>query len=224
MNYLDRAEAALVETASKVGPILSPVPTAYLVGRATIEHLAWPLPIGVTAALVIECLGLASTGLALELYAYNKGKRKSDQAAPFVLSVALVGVYFVTALALTVALDIATGLAVYAPALFPVLSLAGVSILAIRIDHRERLTAIERGKVERRKKRQEKTDTDRTPTEPVRRWPDKAAFLADPDRPDHLTADELAAMAGIAPRTARRWKAESRNGAQLRQQIEKEQQ
>lgn len=48
-------------------------------------------------------------------------------------------------------------------------------------------------------------------TTPEIRWPDKAAFVADTDRPDGLTTNQLAEMAEIAPRTARRWLAAVRS-------------
>lgn len=153
MNWLDRLENAVVEIASKIGPILAPAPTAFLVGRASIEHLNWPLPVGVIAALVIECLGLATTGLALDLWRYRKSKRKTDPPAPLALAISLIVVYFIVAIALTVALDINPELARFAPAIFPMLSLAGVSVLALRVDHRGKLAEIERGKTERRQKR-----------------------------------------------------------------------
>lgn len=38
-----------------------------------------------------------------------------------------------------------------------------------------------------------------------RRWSDRAAFMADGDRPSDLTAVELSDLAGISERTARRW-------------------
>lgn len=47
---------------------------------------------------------------------------------------------------------------------------------------------------------------------PVPRWPDKGAFLADTDRPEDLTYESLAEMAGVSQRTARRWLAAARNG------------
>lgn len=219
MNWLDRAESGLVEVASKVGPILAPVPTAYLVGASSVRHLDWPWPIGVIAAVVVECLGLASTGLALTLWDYQKSKRKSDPPSPFWLSLVIVTAYFVVAVVLTVVLDIVPSLAIYAPALFPALSLAGVTILAVRIDHRERLAQIERRRVkdraDRDQRKAEKVESVRSVsgqvTAPEIRWPDKAAFVTDTDRPDGLTTNQLAEMAGIAPRTARRWLAAVRS-------------
>jgi hypothetical protein len=42
------------------------------------------------------------------------------------------------------------------------------------------------------------------------RWPDKESFVSDGDRPDDLSAVELAAMTGQSERNARRWLAAAR--------------
>lgn len=231
MNWLDRIEGGLVEVASKVGPILAPVPTAYLVGASSVRHLDWPWPIGMIAAVVVECLGLASTGLALTLWDYQKSKRKSDPPSPFWLSLVIVTVYFAVAIVLTVALDIVPGLAVYAPALFPALSLAGVTILAVRIDHRERLAAIEQDKAEKRAEKSERKNARQAPSErPVSaqleseqetsaRWASRWATLdafkeavgANPELVGEMSGVEFAQLTGKPPSTARRWLAAVRS-------------
>lgn len=226
MNWLDRIEGGLVEVASKVGPILAPVPTAYLVGASSVRHLDWPWPIGVIAAVVIECLGVASTGLALTLWDYQKSKRKSDPSSPFWLSLVIVAAYFIVAVVLTVVLDIVPSLAVYAPALFPALSLAGVTILAIRIDHRERLAAIEQDRADKRADRDkrkaekeqavsERSVTDHEKNErPVTapwsdRWDGMTAFVAEasdnPELVSDMTGARFAQLTGKPNSTARRW-------------------
>ncbi|MBU0490449.1 MAG: hypothetical protein KKA73_21520 [Chloroflexi bacterium] len=147
-------ENLAVDLVAKVAPWCAPLPTAYLVGRATVVHLGWPDAVGIVAAVIVESLGLATAATALELREYNQGRRKSDPAAPFILAAGLVGMYLAVAVALTVALDIAPPLAVYAPAIFPALSLAGVTVLAIRADHRRRLDALASVKQERKAERQ----------------------------------------------------------------------
>ena len=164
MTKLEQIEQAIVTIAGRIGPLLSPVPTAYLVGAATVEYLTWPQPIALVAALVIECLGLASTGLVLELYDYNKRKLASEAQAPAKLAGVLVGAYFIVATGLTVALDILPDLARFAPAIFPTLSLTGVSILAIRSDHRQRLAQNELAKQERAEKRASRKVPNKRPT------------------------------------------------------------
>lgn len=162
---LQQIELTLVTVAGQAGPLLAPVPTAYLVYAATLEHLAWPWSVAVVAALIIECLGLASTGLVLELYDYNKRKLKSEPEAPVLLAGVLVGAYFIVATGLTVMLDLYTNLAKFAPAIFPALSLAGVSILAIRSDHRQRVAQNAQDKADRAAKRAPKKAPKRVPNE-----------------------------------------------------------
>lgn len=153
-NKLTGMETTLTDLIAGLAPWLTPVPTAYLVGRATITYLRWPLPIAIVAAVIIEALGLAAVNTALTLREYNASKRKTDPAAPFALAAALVGVYLTVAILLTVALDIATDLARFAPAVFPLLSLAGVTVLALRSDQRRRLEAVASDRAERQAERQ----------------------------------------------------------------------
>lgn len=151
-----QTEETLTDLIAGLAPWLTPVPTAYLVGRATIAYLRWPLPIALVAAVIIEALGLAAVNTALTLREYNAQRRKTDPRAPFAVAAALVGVYLAVAVLLTVALDIVPDLARWAPAVFPLLSLAGVTVLALRSDQRRRLTAIASDKAERQAERQAK--------------------------------------------------------------------
>lgn len=149
-----QTEEALTDLIAGLAPWLTPVPTAYLVGRATVEYLRWPLPIAIVAAVIIEALGLAAVNTALTLREYNAQRRKTDPHAPFAVAAALVGVYLAVAVLLTVALDIVPDLARWAPAVFPLLSLAGVTVLALRSDQRRRLAAIASDKEARQAERQ----------------------------------------------------------------------
>ncbi len=154
MNRLDALESTAVDFVAKIAPWCAPLPTAFLVGKATIKHLAWPVPVGIVAAVIIESLGLATTTTALLLYQYNQSRRKSDAVAPFWLAALLVAVYFLTSTGLTVALEIFRPLEVYAPAIFPALSLVGVTVLAMRYDHKRRLQIITTERAERKAERQ----------------------------------------------------------------------
>lgn len=198
---LDQLENTAVDIVAKIAPWAAPLPTAYLVGRATVDHLAWPIVIGVAAAVVIECLGLATTATTLTLWDYNANKRrKSDPSAPFALALALVGVYFVTAVGLTVALDISPDLAVYSPGVFPFLSLTGVTVLALRADHRRRLDAIEADKRERSERRSRKRSERRSVTVQVDGRSNEKVNTA--EQGQALNLDNLA-VANQARRTSR---------------------
>lgn len=159
---LSQLEVGAVDIVSRLAPWASPLPTAYLTMRATVEHLAWPQTMGIIAGGIIEALGLASVSTALQLRDYNRTKRKSDPSAPVGLAVLCAGIYFGSIVALTVLLDTMPQLAVYAPLAFPILSLAGVTTLALRGDHRRRLAAIAQGKEERKLSRASKLDSVKT--------------------------------------------------------------
>lgn len=148
-NRLENLEQSITDFVARFAPWFSPLPTAYLTGRATINHLHWPAPLGVVAGIIIECLGLAAVNTALELYNYNRSRRKADAAAPLWIAVILAGLYFASVTTLTVLLDTKPELAVYAPLVFPLLSISGVTVLALRADHRRRLETIRMEKVER---------------------------------------------------------------------------
>ncbi len=135
-------ESKITSLISRLSPWLAPAPTAYLVGRATMQHLGWPFPIAFIAAIIIECLGLTTVATTLELREYNRTKRKSDPVAPFSLAAFMAGSYLGVAIGLTVMLDIVPTLAIYAPAIFPLMSLAGVTVIALRDDHQRRLAPI----------------------------------------------------------------------------------
>lgn len=157
IQFLESFDSTLSDVGAKIAPWLAPLPTAYLIGRATYDHLDWPGWVATVAAITVEALGLATTTTALELREWNAHKRKVDPEAPAKLALSLVGLYFITATGLTVALDIFPALSTYAPAIFPLLSLAGVTVLALRNDHRRRVEGVQQDKAERRTSRRQQT-------------------------------------------------------------------
>lgn len=165
IQFLESFDSIISDVGAKVAPWLAPLPTAFLIGRSTYNHLHWPGWVAVVAAITVEALGLATTATAMELREWNAHKRKTDPQAPAKLALGLVGLYFVTAIGLTVALDIFPELSTYAPAIFPLLSLAGVTILALRNDHRRRVERIEKEKADRKAERHaaRQTRDDREP-------------------------------------------------------------
>ncbi|MHC4489948.1 MAG: hypothetical protein ACYSW7_12390, partial [Planctomycetota bacterium] len=133
----EAAESAALSLVVRVGPWLGPVPTAYLVYERTQRHLNWPLWIAIAAGITLECLGVGTSAVALKFWAYNNAKLTKEPEAPTKIPVILTGVYFVTALFLTVVLDVLSvdrklRASDYAPAAFPLLSLAAVALLALR--------------------------------------------------------------------------------------------
>ncbi len=154
LRNIDNFENGAIDLVAKIAPWCAPIPTAYLVGRATVNHLEWPVPIGFLAAAVIESLGLVTCATALDLYQFNQNRRKNDPPAPFLLAVFLIVIYFLVAVLLTVVLDTQPSWSVIAPAIFPFLSLAGVTVIALRKDYQKRLLQIANEKAERKADRQ----------------------------------------------------------------------
>ena len=219
-------ESRLVDLVAQIAPWAAPIPTAYLVGRATVLHLAWPVEVGIVAAVIIESLGLATTSTALALREYNASKRQSDPAAPFPLAAGLVGAYLVVAVLLTVALDTVPVLAVYAPAIFPFLSLAGMTVLALRHDQARRVAAIADSRAAAAEERRQARESKRQATAIATAVPAAVAEQdgnggtgGNGDRPHltfaefcraypevaDLTGRQVAALAGTSERTGRNW-------------------
>jgi hypothetical protein len=123
LSKIDNFENNVIDLVAKIAPWFAPIPTAFLVGKATVEHLEWPPAIGFLAAVVIESLGLVSCATALDLYQFNQNRRKNDPPAPFGLAVCMILIYFVVAVFLTIVLDIQPDWSLVAPAIFPLLSL-----------------------------------------------------------------------------------------------------
>ena len=150
-------ERIAVDLVASLAPWLAPLPTAWLVYDRTMQHLGWPWYVAIIAGLTLELLGVGILATALEQYSYNRDKRKSDPAAPMRLNYALIAGYFVAAELLTVALDVAPfWFAPFAVAVFPVLSLVSMAVLALRANHKRRVSEIEQGKAEARAKRAER--------------------------------------------------------------------
>ena len=147
--------ALLVSIVANVAPWLAPLPTAWLVYERTMTHLAWPQWVAITAGATLEALGVGILATALELYNYNRDKRKTDPQAPLWIALVLVVLYFTTAILLTVVLDIAPAIALVAPALFPVLSVASFALLALRADHERRVNAIAMQKADAKTRREQ---------------------------------------------------------------------
>jgi hypothetical protein len=160
LQKIDEIDRIAVGLVARLIPWLAPVPSAYLVYRAAIEKLDYPVFVGVIAAFIIEALGLSATATALDLYIFNQNRRKTDPPAPIILPLILLGVYLVTTTALTIIVEIVPTLATYTPIIFPSLSLGGAVILALQINlsYRRKLIADEKAerKVERQANRLEK--------------------------------------------------------------------
>ena len=160
-------ETNLVDGIAAIGPWITPLPSAVLVANAVVKDLHWIPALGWVTAAIIESLGLTTVSTSLLLWDYNAGKRKTDPGAPFLLAASLVGVYLISTIGLTVFLDIFPELGRYAPALFPMLALVGAVNLALRSEHRRRLSGIAQDRAERKAERQSSRQSFTQPGNPL---------------------------------------------------------
>lgn len=142
-------EQNLVKIVAKIAPWLAPLPSAYFVARASVRHLAVMRPVDVIIALIIETLGVSSIHTFLWLFDWNetgttdKGNaRKGIVLAPALEIWGAMGIsllYLIITISLTVVLEVYPDLSIYAPALFPVLSVVGAVnlVLIARQESRE---------------------------------------------------------------------------------------
>jgi hypothetical protein len=152
-EVFDNFENTLVGLVLATIPWLAPVPSAILIARASITHLNWSSFTGMITAIIIEGMGITSIKLALVLRRYNLARRKNDEAAPFLLAASLVGIYFLTAVSLTILLDIYPKIARFAPGVFPIFTLIGGVNIALWTEHKDRLNGIQKYKLERKARR-----------------------------------------------------------------------
>lgn len=160
-------ETNLTDGIAAIGPWITPLPSAALVANAVVQDLHWNPALGWITAAIIESLGLTTVSTSLQLWDYNAGKRKADPGAPFMLAAALVGVYLISTIGLTVLLDIFPELGRYAPALFPLLALVGAVNLALRSGHRRRMAGIAQERAERKAERQSPRLALTSPDQPI---------------------------------------------------------
>lgn len=167
-------EARFFDLVRYIG-ILAPLPTAYLIGVSVNKHLAWPGPIALITALIVEGIGFGAVYEVTLFREYNQTKRKTDPDAPTHYALGLVAAYVVSVLVLTIVLDVLPQASTVAPAIFPFLSLIGMAITALRNDHESRLQAIAEEKAERKEKRQEALRTAGKDETPVTQPPQEPA-------------------------------------------------
>lgn len=137
-------ERGLVGLISALIPYLAPAPSAYFVYRSSVEHLEMVPTFAFVAAAVVEGLGIASVHLAMDAWEWNRSLAEGERernGAPFGLAVVMGVVYLITAIGLAVVLEAIPGLAIWAPAIFPLLALVGAFNLVLykqqRIRERE---------------------------------------------------------------------------------------
>jgi hypothetical protein len=133
-------EEGVIDFVAKLSPWLAPLPSAFFVYEATIQHLTDQPALAITIAVVIETLGLTTTHTALGMHAWNKTHASQpEKQAPFALSMVLALAYVAATLTLIGVLEVFPNLEHYAPAMFPLLAVVGAINLALRSHHNTRI-------------------------------------------------------------------------------------
>lgn len=154
LEKFDAWERTAIGMVSRLLPWLAPIPSAYLIGKAAMNQLQFPLGLGLIVAVIVEFLGLAAMSTFLDVFIFNQNRRKSDPPAPLWLPIMLVALYLILVISLTVIIEIVPSLTVYSPVLYPGISLAGYIMLSLQyyLSHRRKMISDE--KAERRAERQ----------------------------------------------------------------------
>ena len=141
-----------------VSPYLAPIPSAYFVARSATLHLEIPIAIGLIIGLIIETLGITSVHTWLLFKNWNAISRKSDPKAPAIFAFALVIVYILLTISLTIVLEVNPTFSIYAPALFPFLALIGAINIVLIVQQEQRELTVKNVHVERSEKRKNRSN------------------------------------------------------------------
>ena len=164
----------IIDLAIRGVPVLTPVPTAFVVASTVIEILegrGWifwiALVPALAVALAIEGLGFGTMDVAMQMRDYNSLRRKRfdlkskqvvyrDPQAPVGLAYVVAGIYILVALMFTVLTDVLPQLQGYVFGVLPFLSALGAFLYALRSDHDRRVAALQQSKVEEKEERGKK--------------------------------------------------------------------
>ena len=138
LAFFDRWETVPLALATKFGPWLTPLVPALFVQRAMVARLQTPPAWGWLAALTLELVGISATNSLLRAYTWEQERRKSDPPAPMIWHALAVGVYYLTALLLVLAMEFFPVTARLAPAMFVILAGTSALVLALAGDQKRR--------------------------------------------------------------------------------------
>lgn len=152
-DFLEGAERSVIDILSAFVPYCVPVIPAYLTYYHTHDPkmMNFPVWVAVTAAFVVETLGMASVSTAIKFWRNNLLYSSQQNKAPFKLALGVYAFYIVVVLAVNVILEIVSGMrngwVIVSIALFSMLSFPSGVLVAIRAQFREILDARHKPKV-----------------------------------------------------------------------------
>ena len=226
MNFFDKLndgirniETSFVNVISSIAPWLAPIIPAYMTYQHASKTLDFPLPVAISAAVVVEILGFSAISTFMAFWYFNRRNVASSKKAP----VGWVVVAFLFYLALIVSSNIlldATAGTVYeywatiaVRALFTLQTIPAAVIVIARAGHRSLLSDIAKEKAERAE-RERKVSEELSAQEeslPVTFPSDwrkvKTMITADDVRAiASMSSGDIAYKYGVSERTARNWR------------------
>lgn len=134
-NWLDRFTRELSEViglfAIRIGAWIAPIAPAAAIHDAAVTDLGHGEIVAWAMALTVEFAGIATLHNALKHWEWDKIKRVSEPTFPRALTVSLVALYVITAMLLTVFVDIFPGVEIMVWPLFYMLAIAAVTSVAV---------------------------------------------------------------------------------------------
>lgn len=142
-NVINGMERGVLDFLSALVPYAVPVIPAYLTYYHTRDMMGFPHWVAVTAAFVVEVLGMTSVSTAIRFYRNNLRYSSEQNKAPFVLALFVYIFYLVIVISVNVILEIVAGTRggwiILSIALFTLLSVPSGVLISIRSQFSEML-------------------------------------------------------------------------------------
>jgi hypothetical protein len=152
-DILNGAERSFLDLLSVLVPYFVPVIPAYLTYFHTRDQMGFPHWVAVTAAFVVEVLGITAVSTAIRFWRNNQLYKADKERAPFWLAVGVYAFYILIVLAVNVILEIVAGArsgwVIFSIGLFSLLSVPSGILISIRAQYTEMLEDRNERKAER---------------------------------------------------------------------------
>jgi hypothetical protein len=142
-EIINGAETSFLDLLSAIVPYAVPVIPAYLTYWHTKDWMMFPHPVALTAAFVVEVLGITAVSTAIRFYRHNQRYKDAKNHAPFRLAIGVYAFYLIIVLAVNVIGEVdqgtRSGAVILGIALFALLSVPSGVLISIRTQFKEML-------------------------------------------------------------------------------------
>ncbi len=206
-DWLRNTETSIVNTISAISPWLAPLAPAFMTYQHAVDTLAFPLSVAIPTAAVVEILGFSTVSTSLAFWFYNRRNTAESKRAPVEVAIAAFVFYLTLIVVSNVLLDTfdnAKWAVITVRALFTLQSIPAALIVAVRTQHRDLLSQMERDRIARRTSTPNKKTSDEQDANGSRTF----ASLTNEEREYLKKADskEAAHKFGVTPRAVQKWK------------------